>query len=40
VIGSKYMAKKLSLEDLKKLYNDKNQTAYEYIQERGFSLIL
>lgn len=37
MIGSKYMAKKLYLEDLKKLYNDKNQTAYEYIQERGFN---
>jgi hydantoinase/carbamoylase family amidase len=36
MIGSKYMVKKLTLEDLKKLYNDQKQTAYDYIQERGF----
>lgn len=40
MIGSKYMVKKLTLEDLKKLYNDKDQTAYEYIQERGFTFNL
>jgi len=36
MIGSKYMVKKLTLEDLKKLYNDQKQTAYDYIRERGF----
>lgn len=37
MIGSKYMVKKLTLEELKKLYNDKNQTAFDYIQESGFN---
>lgn len=37
MIGSKYMAKKLKLDELKQLYNDRGQTAYDYIQSRGFS---
>ncbi len=37
MIGSKYITKKIHLDDLKKLYTDLDQTAFEYIQERGFT---
>ncbi len=37
MIGSKYMAGKLKLDDLKNLYADNGQSAYEYIQSKGFN---
>lgn len=36
MIGSKYMAKKIQLDDLRNLYNDDGKTAYDYIQGKGF----
>ncbi len=36
MVGSKYMARKINLDDLKNLYNDEGKTAYDYIQDRGF----
>lgn len=36
MIGSKYITNKIKKEDLKKLYTDSGETAYEYIESRGF----
>lgn len=36
MIGSKYMAKKIQLDDLRNLYNDDGKTAYDYILGKGF----
>ncbi len=37
MIGSKYMAKKIGLEDLKELSNKDGVSAYDYIQSRGYN---
>lgn len=36
MIGSKYISKNLEIEDLKNLYTNKEETAYDYIQSKGF----
>lgn len=38
MIGSKYITNKIGIEDLKNLYTDSGETAYDYIHAQGFNI--
>lgn len=38
MIGSKYITNKIGIEDLKNLYTDSGETAYDYIHSQGFNI--
>ena len=37
MVGNKYISNKIGLEDLKSLYTDSDETAYDFIQSKGFN---